>query len=112
MIVDDDAEIRDSLSELLEDEGYAVVVAQDGLEALRMLKRGDRPHVVLLDLMMPNMDGWQLAREMRGDPELAEISIIVITAAGRRMGPAIEAAPVLDKPFSLESVLSLIEACR
>lgn len=111
MIVDDDAEIRDCLCELLEDEGYAVVGACDGLDALRMLKRGSRPRVVLLDLMMPNMDGWQLAREMRRDPELSDIPIIVITAAGRRMGPAIDSAPVLDKPFTLERVLRLIEAC-
>ena len=109
MVVDDDPEIRSSLGELLEDEGYEVVAACDGLEALRMLRNGDKPSVILLDLMMPNMDGWETARELRADPELAEIPIIVITAAGRRIGPAIEAAPILDKPFTIERVLNMIE---
>ena len=65
MVVDDDPEIRSSLGELLEDEGYEVVAACDGLEALRMLRNGDKPSVILLDLMMPNMDGWETARELR-----------------------------------------------
>jgi CheY-like chemotaxis protein len=82
LIVDDDRAILSGLSELLEGEGYAVATATDGLEALAQLRAGLRPCVILLDLMMPVMDGWDFRYEQLKDPDLKDLPIIVITAAG------------------------------
>ena len=67
MVVDDDDEIREALSDVLTDEGYEVVGARDGQQALQFLREGRRPHAILLDLWMPVMDGWQLRHELLSD---------------------------------------------
>lgn len=82
LIVDDDPPIVEGLSELLEDEGYHVAAAADGRAALDLLRRGLRPCVIVLDLMMPGMDGWGFRREQMKDAELREIPVIVVSAAG------------------------------
>jgi CheY-like chemotaxis protein len=82
LIVDDEADLVSGLSELLESEGYRVATAMDGLEALDQLRRGLRPTVILLDLMMPRMDGWDFRQEQLKDDDLKEIPVIVLTAAG------------------------------
>ena len=82
LIVDDDRAILSGLSELLEGEGYAVATATDGLEALAQLRAGLRPCVILLDLMMPVMDGWDFRYEQLKDPDLKDLPIVVVTAAG------------------------------
>ena len=84
LIVDDDAAIRDSLSSLLQEEGYEVATAANGVEALDCLHRGLRPCAILLDLMMPVMDGWDFRAVQRQDPTLSAIPVIVVTAAGFR----------------------------
>src|SRR2546428_350964 len=71
LVVDDDLAVRESMRSVLEGEGYAVTAAENGLEALQHLRNGLRPEVILLDLLMPVMDGWQFLRELRQDPELA-----------------------------------------
>ena len=82
MVVDDDPAVAEGLSELLESEGYAAVTATDGLDALAQLRAGLRPDVILLDLMMPRMDGWDFRYEQMKDAELRDIPVVVITAAG------------------------------
>src|SRR3954463_5759528 len=82
LIIDDDPPILSGLSEFLQAEGYNVVVAGHGRAALDQLRRGLRPCVIVLDLMMPVMDGWDFRREQLKDAELREIPVIVITAAG------------------------------
>ena len=82
LIVDDDRAVLNGLSELLEDEGYAVATAMDGVDALNQLRAGLRPCVILLDLMMPRMDGWDFRHEQRKDPQLKDLPVVVITAAG------------------------------
>ena len=82
LIVDDDRAVLNALSELLEGEGYAVATAMDGVEALDQLRGGLRPCVILLDLMMPGMDGWDFRHEQMKDPELKNFPVVVITAAG------------------------------
>jgi two-component system response regulator MprA len=82
LIVDDDRAVLDGLSELLESEGYAVATAMDGLDALGQLRGGLRPAVILLDLMMPRMDGWDFRYEQLEDDDLRDIPVVVITAAG------------------------------
>ncbi|HVV53051.1 MAG TPA: response regulator, partial [Polyangia bacterium] len=84
LVVDDDDAVRDTVVDVLQDAEYPVRVARDGQEALDILRRGTgRPCLVLLDLMMPGMNGWDFAREQAGDPALANIPICLVTAVGR-----------------------------
>jgi two-component system chemotaxis response regulator CheY len=82
LIVDDDIDIRRSLSDFLEDEGYAVTAAPNGRIALDLLRGGVRPAVILLDLMMPGMDGWDFRQAQLEDPALASVPVVVVTACG------------------------------
>jgi two-component system response regulator MprA len=82
LIVDDDRAVVNSLTELLEAEGYKVATATDGLDALDQLRGGLRPCIILLDLMMPTMDGWDFRHEQMNDQALRDIPVVVITAAG------------------------------
>jgi CheY-like chemotaxis protein len=82
LIVDDDRAVLNGLTELLESEGYEVATAIDGLDALDQLRGGLRPCVILLDLMMPVMDGWDFRHEQMKDEALRDIPVVVITATG------------------------------
>jgi CheY-like chemotaxis protein len=110
LVVDDDPFIVEALSELLRDEGYAVRTATNGLEALESLT--DRcPDVILLDLMMPVMDGWEFARERRSRDLCQAARLVVLTAAA---DPATKATEVgadayLAKPYSAEQLLRVVE---
>jgi CheY-like chemotaxis protein len=108
MIVDDDEEIRETLGELLGQEGLEILEACDGVDALTHLSQGARPDLILLDLMMPNMDGWRFYDELRRDGAIASIPVVVMTAAGRATSSTIGVKDVLHKPFTLEEVLSVI----
>ncbi len=105
LVVDDERDLRDSIAELLVDEGYDVEEAGDGAEALAKA-RACHPIVVLLDLMMPGMSGWEFRAQQRGDPELSEIPVIVVSALGKT--PGLDAAGYLQKPFDLEDLLSAV----
>ena len=102
LLVEDDDFIRQEISEALEDEGYRVSTAAHGKEALAILADGTRPTVVLLDLMMPVMDGWQLLEVLRRHNELAEIPVVgkrgKDVATGRRL-PLPEQAPRHGDPL-------------
>lgn len=108
LVVEDDEVIRESLEELLQEEGYAVRVAPEGRSALTMLRTGFRPRIVLLDLMMPVMDGWQFWDAMQMDHELATIPVVVVSAA-REKAPA-GVLRCLTKPIDLKYLLATIEA--
>ena len=82
LIVDDDQVLVESLSELLELNGYNVAVATDGQAALAQLRGGMRPSVILLDLMMPGMDGWDFRRQQLKDDDLKDIPVVVTSLAG------------------------------
>ncbi|WP_437940914.1 response regulator [Sorangium sp. So ce341] len=114
LIVDDDAAIRQTLSELLEDEGYLVASVANGREALDYLR--DDPSsisLVLLDLMMPVMDGFQFRAEQKRDPMLASMPIVVMTARGGTDRAAIDADAVISKPFDVLKLMDTIErSCR
>jgi CheY-like chemotaxis protein len=83
LLVDDEDAIRESLGEALEDDGFEVVTAANGREALEILRNQPRPSAILLDLMMPVMDGWEFRREQLNDPSLRDIPVLVISASGR-----------------------------
>jgi DNA-binding response OmpR family regulator len=106
LVVDDETDIREAVAELLAEEGYEVMDAGDGAEALRKA-RAFHPSVVLLDLMMPGMNGWEFCAEKKIDPELAQIPVIVLSALGRVQG--LEAAEYLQKPFELDDLLNAVK---
>jgi CheY-like chemotaxis protein len=112
LIVDDDADIRDALRTILQDEGYETLEASHGREALSILReRAVPPALVLLDLMMPTMDGWQLRARLREDPALAEIPIVIMTAHAAFQRAVINATPdtpLLPKPIDVERLLDLV----
>jgi len=113
LVVDDDPDIRDSLKEVLEDEGYTVNSVANGREALDYLRRSPRPCVILLDLMMPVMDGWQFRQEQIRDATLADIPVIVVSAAGRERLEKIHADAYLSKPVDLDELLGCVtQFCR
>jgi CheY-like chemotaxis protein len=96
------------LGRFLELEGFQVEVAANGRQALERLTAGMHPCVILLDLMMPVMDGWQFRREQVRDRELAEIPVIVVSAAGRDRIAEIDANAYLTKPVDLEQLLERV----
>jgi CheY-like chemotaxis protein len=106
LVVDDERDIREAIAELLEEEGYDVEAAGDGAEALDKA-RACHPVVVLLDLMMPVMNGWEFRARQRGDPELASIPVIVVSALGKVAD--VEAAAYLQKPFELDALLDAVK---
>jgi CheY-like chemotaxis protein len=84
LVIEDDPDVRNALAELLAGEGYQVSATADGAEALDTLRGGLRPSVIVLDLMMPNMDGWDFRRAQLEDPTLAPVPVVLLTASGFR----------------------------
>jgi len=113
LFVEDDREVRVTLTQILVEEGYAVDGASNGREALDALRSGDRPCVILLDLMMPIMNGWQFSAAQRKDPSLAEIPVVIISAATNvlQSAAAMGAAAFLRKPFAIQDLLSIVDRC-
>ncbi len=110
LLVEDDPDLREGLAELLRSEGYRVDCASNGLEALAHLHSGKSADLIILDLMMPRMDGWQFRMEQRRDPGIASIPVMAITADNSPQAGAIDAACVLRKPFELEQLLKSVAA--
>lgn len=105
LIVDDEADIRDSLVEFFADEGLPVTSAPDGGAALASLERGELPWVVILDLLMPVLDGSELYKRMQENPRWSRVPVIVSTSAPER-APA--GATVLRKPVNLTRLLKVV----
>ena len=106
LIVDDEREIREALRTALEDEGFTVAVAANGAEALAKIQER-RPRLVLLDLMMPIVDGWEVLDRVRADPSLDDVRVCVCSAVPDLASP--RADFVLRKPFGVEAVMSVVE---
>jgi CheY-like chemotaxis protein len=103
LVVDDEKDIRDAVSEILTSEGHRAIGAGDGAEALSQL-RAHHPDVVLLDLMMPGMNGWDFRAAQKGDPDVSAIPVIVVSALAR--DPAFDAEAYLEKPFRIDALLA------
>ncbi len=109
LIVDDDRDIRETLQEILEQEGYEVATAKNGLDALGTA-RDERPAMILLDLFMPVMDGLEFRRRQLLDPDLAGIPVIVVSAAAGvedSIG-SLGVAGHLEKPLRIEQLFELV----
>jgi CheY-like chemotaxis protein len=104
LVVDDDIAIRECLAEVLAIEGYDVREARNGREGLNALVNA-HPRVVVLDLMMPVMDGWQFLEEQKAMPDVARVPVVVTTACGAEPP---EAACVLHKPFDMHVLLGIV----
>jgi CheY-like chemotaxis protein len=105
LIVDDDADIRDSLQDFFEDAGYAVATARNGVEALSRLDDENLPCVVILDLIMPVVNGNQVYDVMQRDPRLSKVPVIVSTSDPSR---APRGVPILKKPIDLGRLMRAV----
>jgi CheY-like chemotaxis protein len=111
LVVEDDQDIRESLVEILVDDGYAASMANDGLQALLRLRNGlPKPDLILLDLMMPNMNGIEFRHELLNNPEYAGISVVVVTADANAKHTAekLHVSAVIHKPLEIPALLELI----
>jgi DNA-binding response OmpR family regulator len=110
LLIEDDSEIRLVVADLLEEAGFDVSIARNGDEALRQLREGQAPSVILLDLMMPVMDGWTFRAEQMKDARIAGIPVVLISGAGDAAETArgLAAADLLIKPFKAESLIAVV----
>jgi CheY-like chemotaxis protein len=114
LVVDDDVDIREALADVLAQRGYAVLTAVNGADALRVLREAPvQPSVILLDLMMPVLDGYGFLAQQRADPLLAKLQVALITA-GHGIDRALlgEGTPVIPKPFNFANLMATIERLR
>jgi CheY-like chemotaxis protein len=111
MLVEDDPNIRGDLAELLRDEGYEVVTASDGLEALSRMRYAGRPDVILLDLMMRGMNGWEFRNEQLQDPMLASVPVIILSGLTEAPHHAanLDAAACVAKPIEFAHLLETVQ---
>jgi CheY-like chemotaxis protein len=109
LVVDDDRSMQLTLASILEDDGYAVIVADDGLEALATLEVM-QPHLIVLDVGLPRMDGYAFAAELARQGLRPQIPLVVITADGRAAEKAarVGADAFLAKPFALPELLACV----
>jgi len=106
LIIEDDEDIRAAMAELLESEGFEVAVASNGQEGLEALGQMVPPCLVLLDLMMPVMNGEDFLLHVRQDPALQLIPIVIVTASGRTPLPGTQG--ILKKPFEISELFSTV----
>jgi CheY-like chemotaxis protein len=111
LVVEDDADIRQALLEVLQDHAYDAVSAGNGQEALaRLQSTATRPCLILLDVMMPVMDGWTFRTAQASDPELRSIPVVVLTAhaSAPQVAEAMDVAGYLRKPVKLDTLLATV----
>jgi two-component system response regulator MprA len=114
LVVDDNLDILESMSRLLKSAGYDVVTATDGQVALDRLRGGTTPSVILLDLMMPGMNGWQFLEELHRDPSLTAIPVVIVSGGSYRETEikSLGVAGYLKKPFDVTKLLATVEQNR
>jgi two-component system, chemotaxis family, chemotaxis protein CheY len=111
LLVEDDADMRNDLATILEYEGYRVRTASDGTEALDQLRNGLEPSLIVLDLMMPQMNGWQFREEQRKSPELLRIPLVLLSGNSdvRRHAEDLGAVDYLAKPIDLGKLIGILK---
>jgi len=110
LYIEDDEAFRASSCERLREEGFRVAEARNGAVALAYLNEGHRPSLVILDLLMPGMDGFEFMARLRNDPELTGIPVVVVSGvvqSGMLASPY-GVVPHLSKPFEIDSLLSYV----
>jgi len=113
LIADDNENIRDALTYLLEDEGYELLLAKDGADTLRKV-RERKPDILILDIMMPEINGYDVCRTIKNDPDLKSIYVIMLTAKGQvaeqERGKEVGADEYIVKPFSPMEILARVKS--
>jgi len=108
LIVEDDEDLREMMAQMLTLEGYEAATAANGREALEYLQEAQTPEVILLDLMMPVMDGWEFRRRQQADPALARVPVIVLSALDPSRAAGVDAVAFLKKPLDFDHLLALV----
>jgi CheY-like chemotaxis protein len=114
LLVEDDDDIRSLMEAVLDDEGYSVCSAENGYRGLEVA-RARHPVLILLDLMMPVMNGWEFRAHQKKDADLADIPVVVVSAAGQESVVSLGAAAFLPKPFDVDSLVRAVRqhaGCR
>lgn len=109
LVVDDDDEVRDAMTLALELAGYSVAAVEDGASALTWLAVHPAPHLIVLDLMMPQIDGWVLLKALRANPARADIPVVLCTAAAIRPPLAHPALSLVHKPIDARTLVAAVE---
>jgi len=114
LIVEDDADLREMMAQLLSLEGFNTATVANGREALEYLQHNDmKPDVILLDLMMTVMDGWEFRRKQQADPSVAKVPVIVLSALDQSRAADVVADAFLKKPLDFDRLLQLVRSyCR
>jgi CheY-like chemotaxis protein len=108
LLVEDHPDLRDALQDLLADEGYKVLCARDGRSGLSLLRRQAAPCLVLTDLMMPAMNGWEMIRRIRADAALSKHTVVVLSGALKLAPPPEGIAGIVEKPVQFEELLAVV----
>jgi CheY-like chemotaxis protein len=113
LLVDDDAEIREMLADMLRSQGFAIRTAANGRDALVELRDRERelPAMIVLDLMMPVMNGWEFREQQLSDPDLQGIPVVVVSAIASQAN-GLGCRAVLQKPVRLSALIAAVAACR
>ncbi len=109
VVVDDDTDLRETIGELLCEEGHDARLFENGRAALDFLRAGERPKLILLDLMMPEMNGWEFREEQLKDDALRDIPVVVMTASRGFDDHPIAAQEILFKPVGLGELIGAVE---
>lgn len=113
LCIEDEAEMIELMRLVLEREGFEVIGAMGGEQGLRVVKK-EKPDLILLDLMMPGMDGWEVYRQMRADRELADIPVVIVTAKAQSIDKVLglqvaKVADYITKPFGPKDLLGSVQ---
>lgn len=108
LVVEDNDDVREMMAVTLQLEGHQVSTAVNGRDALHQLHHGDKPCLILLDLMMPVMNGWEFSQELEHDPDLRDVPVVVVSAATGEIVRNTPAAAFLPKPIDMDKLLDVV----
>ena len=108
LVVEDDGDLRDMMAQVLALEGFDTATANNGRDALAYLSKHAKPDVIVLDLMMPVMDGWEFRRHQQADPGLADIPVVILSALDPSRAADLAGAAFLRKPLDFDRLLDIV----
>jgi CheY-like chemotaxis protein len=108
LLVEDNDDVREMMSLALQLDGHSVRAAVNGRDALTQLRGGLRPCLILMDLMMPEMNGWELRAALRADPAWRDIPVVVISAVNPETAERLQSTTYLPKPIDIDNLLEMV----